>query len=286
MCFAAGDELQNRRLWDLAGEFQKKVSLKLTNKLNYKYGWQSNDELEDTAQDLFLITYEALLKYERKNNLIIHSLLDLDENIIKHLKNEIIMSYRLKVWHNRSDSAIRMSDIYNIEKGSLEDINVKFYQNNEDIIVNNDNNNTYKDKREQIISILTTILQEDMRNIINKYLFGDDKYDILTHKEIALQHNTCRSAVTRRINRGFKKLSDFIKKYKIKLNQILYPTDDDMQYILACTNKVIAHNSKNTKDNMKKKAADIIHINSKKQKNTVLPKYLITIHNIEEYLYA
>ena len=48
-------------------------------------------------------------------------------------KNEIVMAYRLKVWNNRCDNAIRMSDIYNIEKGSDIDTSVSHIQSDENI---------------------------------------------------------------------------------------------------------------------------------------------------------
>lgn len=291
MYFAANDELQNGRLWDLTNEFQKKIKY-LTNTLNYRYGWQSNNELEDTAQDLFLLTYEVLQKYQEKNNIIINSLSELSKDVIKQLKNELILAYRLKVWNNKSDNAVRMSDIYNIEKGSIDDTSISCIYDDNFIEVSNENiinNNSIKVKREKIIFTLTEIFQEDMRNIINKYLFGDDKHGMLTHKDIAAQNNRCRSAVTRRINRGFQKLSDFIKKYDIKLKQILYPTKEDIEYVLACTKEYSIHPIKrkiSTKINNKKNA-EIIHINTiKRKKNTILPIYKVTVHNIEEYLYA
>lgn len=291
MYFAANDELQNGRLWDLTNEFQKKIK-HLTNTLNYRYGWQSNNELEDTAQDLFLLSYEVLQKYQAKNNIIINSLSELSKDTIKQLKNELILAYRLKVWNNKSDNAVRMSDIYNIEKGSVDDTSISCIYDDNFIEVSNENiinNNSIKVKREKIIFTLTEIFQEDMRSIINKYLFGDDKHGMLTHKDIAAQNNRCRSAVTRRINRGFQKLSDFIKKYNISLKQILYPTKEDIDYVLACTKEYSIHPIKrkiSTKINNKKNA-DIIHINTiKRKKNTILPIYKVTVHNIEEYLYA
>lgn len=291
MYFAANDELQNGRLWDLTNEFQEKIK-SLTNTLNYKYGWQSNNELEDTAQDLFLLSYEVLQKYQAKNNIIINSLSELSKDTIKQLKNELILAYRLKVWNNKSDNAVRMSDIYNIEKGSVDDTSISCIYDDNFIEVSNENiinNNSIKVKREKIIFTLTEIFQEDMRNIINKYLFGDDKHGMLTHKDIAAQNNRCRSAVTRRINRGFQKLSDFIKKYDINLKQILYPTKEDIDYVLACTKKYSIHPIKrktSTKIN-NKKSAEIIHINTiKRKKNTILPIYKVTVHSIEEYLYA
>lgn len=291
MYFAANDELQNGRLWDLTNEFQEKIK-HLTNTLNYRYGWQSNNELEDTAQDLFLLSYEVLQKYQAKNNIIINSLSELSKDTIKQLKNELILAYRLKVWNNKSDNAVRMSDIYNIEKGSVDDTSISCIYDDNFIEVSNENiinNNSIKVKREKIIFTLTEIFQEDMRNIINKYLFGDDKHGMLTHKDIAAQNNRCRSAVTRRINRGFQKLSDFIKKYDINLKQILYPTKEDIDYVLACTKKYSIHPIKrktSTKINNKKNA-EIIHINTvKRKKNTILPIYKVTVHNIEEYLYA
>ena len=291
MCFAANDELQNGRLWDLTNEFQKKIK-HLTNTLNYRYGWQSNNEPEDTAQDLFLLSYEVLQKYQAKNNIIINSLSELSKDTIKQLKNELILAYRLKVWNNKSDNAVRMSDIYNIEKGSVDDTSISCIYDDNFIEISNDNiinNNSIKVKREKIIFTLTEIFQEDMRNIINKYLFGDDKYGMLTHKDIAAQNNRCRSAVTRRINRGFQKLSDFIKKYNISLKQILYPTKEDIDYVLACTKEYSIHPIKrkiSTKINNKKNA-EIIHINTiKRKKNTILPIYKVTVHSIEEYLYA
>lgn len=291
MYFAANDELQNGRLWDLTNEFQEKIK-HLTNTLNYRYGWQSNNELEDTAQDLFLLSYEVLQKYQAKNNIIINSLSELSKDTIKQLKNELILAYRLKVWNNKSDNAVRMSDIYNIEKGSVDDTSISCIYDDNFIEVSNENiinNNSIKVKREKIIFTLTEIFQEDMRNIINKYLFGDDKHGMLTHKDIAAQNNRCRSAVTRRINRGFQKLSDFIKKYDINLKQILYPTKEDIDYVLACTKKYSIHPIKrktSTKINNKKNA-EIIHINTiKRKKNTILPIYKVTVHSIEEYLYA
>lgn len=291
MCFAANDELQNGRLWDLTNEFQKKIK-HLTNTLNYRYGWQSNNEPEDTAQDLFLLSYEILQKYQAKNNIIINSLSELSKDTIKQLKNELILAYRLKVWNNKSDNAVRMSDIYNIEKGSVDDTSISCIYDDNFIEVSNENiinNNSIKVKREKIIFTLTEIFQEDMRSIINKYLFGDDKHGMLTHKDIAAQNNRCRSAVTRRINRGFQKLSDFIKKYNISLKQILYPTKEDIDYVLACTKEYSIHPIKrkiSTKINNKKNA-DIIHINTiKRKKNTILPIYKVTVHSIEEYLYA
>lgn len=291
MCFAANNELQNRRLWDLTNEFQKTIK-SLTNTLNYKFGWQSNNELEDTAQDLFLLTYEILQKYQEKNNIIINSLSELSKDVIKQLKNEIVMAYRLKVWNNKSDNAIRMSDIYNIEKGSIDDTSIQCIYDDDFNEVSNedlDNNNSIIEKREKIIFTLTKIFKEDMRKIINKYLFGDDKYGMLTHNDIAIQNNRCRSAVTRRINRGFQKLSDFIKKYDIKLKQILYPTNEDINYVLSCTKEYSIYPIKrkiSTKIN-NKKSAEIIHINTiKRKKNTILPIYKVTVHNIEEYLYA
>lgn len=291
MYFAANDELQNGRLWDLTSEFQKTIK-SLTNTLNYKYGWQSNNELEDTAQDLFLLSYEVLQKYQAKNNIIINSLSELSKDTIKQLKNELILAYRLKVWKNKSDNAVRMSDIYNIEKGSVDDTSISCIYDDNFIEVSNkdlDNNNSIIEKREKIIFTLTKIFQEDMRNIINKYLFGDDKHGMLTHKDIAAQNNRCRSAVTRRINRGFQKLSDFIKKYNISLKQILYPTKEDIDYVLACTKEYSIHPIKrkiSTKINNKKNA-EIIHINTiKRKKNTILPIYKVTVHSIEEYLYA
>lgn len=291
MYFAANDELQNGRLWDLTNEFQKKIK-HLTNTLNYRYGWQSNNELEDTAQDLFLLSYEVLQKYQAKNNIIINSLSELSKDTIKQLKNELILAYRLKVWNNKSDNAVRMSDIYNIEKGSVDDTSISCIYDDNFIEVSNENiinNNSIKVKREKIIFTLTEIFQEDMRSIINKYLFGDDKHGMLTHKDIADQNNRCRSAVTRRINRGFQKLSDFIKKYNISLKQILYPTKEDIDYVLACTKEYSIHPIKrkiSTKINNKKNA-DIIHINTiKRKKNTILPIYKVTVHSIEEYLYA
>ena len=291
MYFAANDELQNGRLWDLTNEFQEKIK-HLTNTLNYRYGWQSNNELEDTAQDLFLLSYEVLQKYQAKNNIIINSLSELSKDTIKQLKNELILAYRLKVWNNKSDNAVRMSDIYNIEKGSVDDTSISCIYDDNFIEVSNENiinNNSIKVKREKIIFTLTEIFQEDMRNIINKYLFGDDKHGMLTHKDIAAQNNRCRSAVTRRINRGFQKLSDFIKKYDINLKQILYPTKEDIDYVLACTKKYSIHPIKrktSTKINNKENA-EIIHINTvKRKKNTILPIYKVTVHNIEEYLYA
>lgn len=291
MCFAANDELQNGRLWDLTNEFQKKIK-HLTNTLNYRYGWQSNNEPEDTAQDLFLLSYEILQKYQAKNNIIINSLSELSKDTIKQLKNELILAYRLKVWNNKSDNAVRMSDIYNIEKGSVDDTSISCIYDDNFIEVSNENiinNNSIKVKREKIIFTLTEIFQEDMRSIINKYLFGDDKHGMLTHKDIAAQNNRCRSAVTRRINRGFQKLSDFIKKYNISLKQILYPTKEDIDYVLACTKEYSIYPIKrkiSTKINNKKNA-DIIHINTiKRKKNTILPIYKVTVHSIEEYLYA
>lgn len=293
MFFAADNELQNGRLWNLTDEFQKKASLiNLTNKLNYKYGWQNNDELEDTAHDLFLLTYDILCKYEEKNNVTVNSLSELSSETIKFLKNEIVMAYRLKVWNNRSDNAIRMSDIYNIEKGSDKDTSVSHIQSDENIadISTEDieNNNIFREKRDEIILVLTNIFQEDMRNIINKYLFGDDEHGMLTHTELAEENNRCRSAVTRRINRGFKKLSDFIKQYNIKLNQILYPTAQDMKYILSCTKKyTLQMKKKASNKSNNKKVAEIIHISSiQKKKHTLLPDYKVTVHSIEEYLYA
>lgn len=291
MYFAANDELQNGRLWDLTSEFQKTIK-SLTNTLNYKYGWQSNNELEDTAQDLFLLSYEVLQKYQAKNNIIVNSLSELSKDTIKQLKNELILAYRLKVWNNKSDNAVRMSDIYNIEKGSIDDTSISCIYDDNFIEVSNkdlDNNNSIIEKREKIIFTLTKIFQEDMRSIINKYLFGDDKHGMLTHKDIAAQNNRCRSAVTRRINRGFQKLSDFIKKYNISLKQILYPTKEDIDYVLACTKEYSIHPIKrkiSTKINNKKNA-DIIHINTiKRKKNTILPIYKVTVYSIEEYLYA
>lgn len=291
MCFAANDELQNGRLWDLTNEFQKKIK-HLTNTLNYRYGWQSNNEPEDTAQDLFLLSYEILQKYQAKNNIIINSLSELSKDTIKQLKNELILAYRLKVWNNKSDNAVRMSDIYNIEKGSVDDTSISCIYDDNFIEVSNkdlDNDNSIIEKREKIIFTLTKIFQEDMRNIINKYLFGDDKHGMLTHKDIAAQNNRCRSAVTRRINRGFQKLSDFIKKYDINLKQILYPTNEDISYVLSCTKEYSIYPIRrkiSTKTN-NKKSAEIIHINTiKRKKNTILPIYKVTVHSIEEYLYA
>ncbi len=252
---AANALQQGTKLWDIALELSQHKYL--INLLNVKYGWERQDSFEDTQQELCLITYKVLSEYEQAHQIC---LLNLDNNkkTKQHLINNIIGRYRVQVWNHRSENAIRKSDIYNIEVDSLDNSNVycgsldnnlheyvgnKIAEKIEDTECNN--------RRQTVCKALTSILNVNVEELLNLYLFGSENKGLMTHAEIAQSYEQSRSAVTRKLNRAVKAIQTFIKKTGITYRELAYPTMKDMQNILGIinkynqekTNKIIYNNS-------------------------------------------
>lgn len=226
------------RKWELSVEFLKKLNL--TKIINFKHGWKRMDDVEDTEQEMVLITFEAIQKYEDKIGKRFSGLNDITNEDKKNLAKMIAGHYRKTVWDNRSDRNMRMSDIYNIKHGSDDDTHLYFsnisendIMDSEESIAAHDNaaNDINNDLRAILCHNLVTILNSDVAKMVEASMLGTDLNGLLTHKEIACDYSKCRSAVTRRINRGIKILSNFIGKYNISWQQVNNPTEQDFIFI-------------------------------------------------------
>lgn len=309
-------ELQkdNEHKWELAMQLLDKINLtNLTNAINYKYGWQRGDDVEDTKQDMILITFNAIANYERKMGRIYLKLSDMTDEDISFIKKSIIGRYRYNVWENRIDKNMRMSDVYNIQHSSEDDVHLYFTNMSENDIIDNstihnqdDDNEKYTNELRTIICRnLISILKPELSQMIDANIFGHEFHGLLNHSEIAKNTSKCRSAVTRRINRGIKFLYKFIQDNNISLQQINRPTKEDYDLI---TNLIKEYKNKNLYKTekiksktpilnieyfLKQKECYIVTNKYKISSNTVLKSkkrskrltnISIQIHNIEEYL--
>lgn len=230
-------ELQkdNEKKWELAIKLLDKMNLtNIINLMNHKYGWQSGDDVEDTKHDIILITFNIFQKYEQETGKTFSTLSDITNEDYACLKTMIIGKYRNKVWKNRSDRNMRMSDIYNIQHSSDGDTHLYFTNMPENDIVDSstltskEDENIKNDLRILICRKLITILKPDLAKMIDANILGNNIHGLLTHKQIAVNSSRCRSSVTRRINRGLKFLTNFITEHNISMQQLNNPTKQDL----------------------------------------------------------
>lgn len=231
----------NNRRWELACQLLEKMNIKkLSYRLNNKYGWQRQDDLDDTEQELMLITFSVLEKYENKTGKYFLNFASITTEDKREIRKMITYQYRRNVWDNRSDKHMRVSDVYNLSPDDLEsDTHLHFSTISTDDIADDtsddEEDENRKKLRTKICNNLITILKPEVASMVNANILGNTLYGVLTHQEIADNIGKCRSAVTRRINRGIKFLSEFLRDFNISASQINYPTQKDLRKI----NKII-----------------------------------------------